>query len=98
VDVKLVHDKPDTNYLIGDEIFLVGKWRWPNNYATYDPDGNWSAKWDDGSEWYGSWRIVKGNLVLTRAGKNWVNNKIVQFSINDLVVGETNSVRAERAK
>jgi double zinc ribbon protein len=95
---QLVHDRAEVNYFKNDEVFLVGRWRWPDNYATYSADGSWSGKWDDGSEWSGTWRIVKGNLVLMRAGENWANRKIVQFSSTELVVGDDDPVRAERAQ
>jgi double zinc ribbon protein len=95
---QLLHDKADVNYFMSDEVFLVGRWRWPDNYTAYSADGSWSGKWDNGSESTGTWRIVKGNLVLTRDGSNWFSGKIVQFSKDELLVGETNPVRAERAK
>ena len=79
-------------------FFLVGRWRWPDNYATYSGDGSWSGKWDNGSEFTGTWRIVKGNLVLTRDGTDWFSGKIVQFSKNEMLLGDTNPMRAERAK
>jgi hypothetical protein len=93
---ELLHNKSDVNYFIGDEIFLVGRWRWQNNYATYNPDGTWFGKTDNGDDMVGTWRIVKGNLVLTLKGQNWLNKKIVQFSKNELIVDETAPVRAER--
>jgi hypothetical protein len=93
---QLLHDKADINYFIGNEIFLVGRWRWPSNYATYNADGTWFGKGDNGGDMSGNWRIVKGNLVLTFNGQNWFNKKIVQFSKNELIVDETNPTRAER--
>lgn len=95
---QLLHDRADVNYFAGDEVFLVGNWRWPTNYATYNADGTWQGKWDNGSEASGTWRIVRGSLVLTRAGQNWVSNKIVKFSKDDLTVGDDNPVHAERVK
>jgi len=95
---QLLYDKAEVDYFISDEIFLVGKWRWPDNYVTYAADGGWSAKWDDGSESTGTWRIVRGSLVLTRDGSNWFSGKIVQHTKNELLVGEPNPVRAERVR
>ena len=93
---ELLHNKSDVSYFVGDEIFLVGNWRWQKNNATYNPDGTWFGKSDDGGDMVGTWRIVKGNLVLTFKGQNWLNKKIVQFSKNELVVDETTPSRAER--
>ena len=93
---ELLHNKSDINYFIGDEIFLVGSWRWQKNNATYNPDGTWFGKTDTGGEMVGTWRIVKDNLVLTFKGQNWLSKKIVQFSKNELIVDETNPARAER--
>ena len=94
---QLVHDKAEVNYFIGNEIFLVGNWRWASNYVAYNMDGSWLGRWDDGNEATGTWRIVRGNLVLTRAGENWRNDKIMQFSKNELLEGDNNE-RAERLK
>lgn len=93
---QLVYDKADTNYFVGDELFLVGKWRWQANEATYNPNGTWFGKQDNGGELSGTWRIVKGNLVLNLNGRSWVNKKIVQFSKNELIIDETSPARAER--
>jgi hypothetical protein len=95
---QLLYDKADVNYFIGDQIFLVGKWRWPNNYATYNPDGTWFGTWDDGSPMTGMWRIVKGNLVVLLNGQPWINKKIMQFSKNELVIDENTPARAERVE
>jgi len=95
---QILYDKPDINYFIGNEIFLVGKWRWQGNYATYNPNGTWFGKQDDGGDLSGTWRIVRGNLVLTLNGQSWLNKKIVQFSKNELIIDETTPTRAERVE
>lgn len=95
---QLLYDRAETNYFIGDQIFMVGKWRWPSNYATYNPDGTWFGTRDDGGQMTGTWRIVKGNLVVLLKGQPWVNKKIVQFSKNELVIDENTPARAERVE
>jgi hypothetical protein len=95
---QLLYNKSDVSYFDGDNIFLVGKWRWQDNYATYNPDGTWFGDWDNGNKATGVWRIVKGNLRLTNNGRDWVNTKIMQFSGKELVVGEETPVRAERVE
>src|SRR5215213_1819989 len=93
---ELLFNPPDVNYIIDNKIFLLGKWRWQSNSSLYEPDGSWSGKWDSGEEANGTWRIVNGNLVLTRKGNNWVNTKIMTFSKNELVVGEISQETAQR--
>lgn len=95
---QLLHDKTDVDYFINNELFLVGKWRWQGNYATYNPNGTWFGEHDNGANMRGTWRIVKGNLVLTFNGQNWLNKKIVQFSKNELVIDENSPARAERVE
>lgn len=95
---QLLHSKADDSYLLGNDIFLVGKWRWEGNYATYNSDGTWIGRWDNGTQATGEWRIVNGNLVLTREGQNWLNSKIIQFSRGELLVGEGTPLRAERVE
>jgi hypothetical protein len=95
---QLLLTTPDANYFIGNNIFLIGKWRWESNYATYNEDGTWNGNWDNGFEAAGNWRIVNGNLVLTKDGQTWMNLKIVQFTKNELVVGENPPARAVRVQ
>ena len=95
---QLLLTTPDANYFIGTNIFLIGRWRWESNYATYNEDGTWTGTWDNGFEAGGNWRIVNGNLVLTKDGQTWMNYKIVQFTKTELVVGESPPIRAERVQ
>jgi hypothetical protein len=95
---QLLLTTPDANYFIGNNVFLIGKWRWESNSATYNEDGTWNGNWDNGFEAAGNWRIVNGNLVLTKDGQTWMNFKIVQFTKNELVVGENPPVRAVRVQ
>jgi hypothetical protein len=95
---ELLYTKPDVNYFIGDNIFLVGKWRWESNTATYNPDGTWAGTWDNGAEAAGNWRIVNGNLVLTNNGQPWTSTKIVRFTKTELVIGDITPLRAERVQ
>lgn len=95
---ELLYTKPDVNYFIGNDIFLIGKWRWDSNTATYNPDGTWTGTWDNGSEAAGNWRIVNGNLVLTNNGQPWTSTKIVRFTKTELVIGESSPLRAERVQ
>ena len=95
---ELLYTKPGVDYFIGNEIFLVGKWRWEANYATYRPDGTWTGTWDSGSEASGNWRIVNDNLVLTRGGQTWTSTKIVRFTKTELIVGESSPLRAVRVE
>ena len=95
---ELLYTKRGVDYFIGNEIFLVGKWRWESNYATYDPNGTWSGIWDNGDQAGGNWRIVNDNLVLTRDGQTWSRNKIVQFTKTELVIGESTPQRAVKVE
>jgi hypothetical protein len=96
---ELLYTDAGTNFLVNGQIFLVGKWRWRNNYATYNPDGTWYGRWDDGTEARGNWAIVSHNLVLTRNGSSWVNIPIVQVSPTEFTVqAGTDPAAAERAE
>lgn len=74
------------------DVFLVGRWRWPQNYALYNADGTWRGRWDDGSEHAGRWRIIRDRLVLTRGTSNWWSGHIHSWSHDSLRVGGGNGV------
>lgn len=93
---ELVYAREGERYEVNGNLFIVGNWRWKNNYATYNPDGSWFGRWDDGSTTTGMWKIVAGRLVLTRNGSGWVDTPIRQFSASELFVG--NSGQEERAE
>jgi hypothetical protein len=94
---ELVYAQEGESYEIDGKLFILGNWRWKNNYATYNPDGSWFGRWDDGSTAKGAWKIVAGRLVLTRNGSGWVDTPIQRFTATELVVGEGGQEeRAER--
>jgi type II secretory pathway component PulM len=77
-------------------IFLIGRWRWPENYAVYNADGTWSGRWDDGREMSGRWRIVRDRLVLTRGGSNWWSGRIHTWTPDSMRVGDGAGVHVLR--
>lgn len=77
-------------------IFLVGRWRWPENYAVYNADGTWSGRWDNGSELSGRWRIVRDRLVLTRGGSDWWSGLIQAWTPDSMRVGDGTGVHVLR--
>ncbi|HEX6371850.1 MAG TPA: SH3 domain-containing protein [Longimicrobium sp.] len=77
-------------------IFLIGRWRWPQNYAVYNADGTWSGRWDNGSELSGRWRIVRDRLVLTRGGSDWWSGLIQAWTPDSMRVGDGTGVQVLR--
>jgi hypothetical protein len=89
--------REDRRYLDGGEVFLVGRWRWPNNHAAYAADGTWRSRWEDGSESSGTWRIVHDRLILTRNGAPWWTGRIQVVEDHGMWVGDGTPTYVQRA-
>jgi hypothetical protein len=84
------------DYRAAGEIFIVGRWRWPSNYAVYNADGTWSGRWDNGSELSGRWRIVRDRLVLTQGSSNWWSGRIQAWTAESMQLGDGTGVQVLR--
>jgi hypothetical protein len=73
-------EAPEVDYNMNGQIFLAGKWRMGDHYATFTPDGHWSGVWDNGSKADGDWRLSKGALVRSINGSDWQTARILTFT------------------
>lgn len=85
-----IHDR----YMIGGKLFIIGKWRWPENFAEYRSDGTWTGKWDNGKEINGLWTIVGDELRLFQGERYdlWVKGEIRNYTNSRLEVLFDNNI------
>jgi tetratricopeptide (TPR) repeat protein len=76
------YSKNQNDYLINNQLFIIGKWRWKGNSAEYFKDGTWKGTWDDGNVRNGRWCILDNQLLIYLNDYNnlWLNGIIKYFN------------------